>query len=151
MTTSEKVEIPWSDYVRLRLLYGIPNPLWRTNLPMIEKFIVEKRLKTVDPRDLIGDDPIPIMPVVVAHEYKNQVQEWLGESARAWLNLKPFPGGIKVAHLHFGDNLYRLDENQWAEFSGQVVQGLAKKLQGAGTVSVNDLIEVSDAVERSIG
>ncbi len=37
-------------------------------------------------------------------------------------------GGIKVSHVHFNDNIYLLNDEQWAKFSGNLIADASAKL-----------------------
>lgn len=57
-------------------------------------------------------------------------------------------GGIRIAHLHHAGQVYILNERQWADFSGKVMQGLTAKLGKVQKVGFEQLMEVADAVEK---
>jgi hypothetical protein len=57
-------------------------------------------------------------------------------------------GGIRAAHLHFGDDVYMLDETQWQTFSTGVLKDFAKKLNRVKGISFNQFVEVADAVNE---
>jgi hypothetical protein len=44
-------------------------------------------------------------------------------------------GGMKAAHLHFNNRIYLLDAEQWAKFSGSIIEQSKAKLEKTGKVS----------------
>ena len=55
--------------------------------------------------------------------------------------------GIRIAHLHFRNDVYLLDAVQWKAFSGKVLGEFSAKLSKASTVSFDQLLDLSDAVD----
>ncbi len=60
----------------------------------------------------------------------------------------PFPGGLKFPHFHLGDDIFRLDQKQWAAFSSMMVSEIKELLDGAGTLSFDQLSSMVEAAER---
>jgi hypothetical protein len=58
-----------------------------------------------------------------------------------------FPGGMRIAHLHFEDQVYTLTDEQWKTFAGQVMKEFQAKLGQVKTVTFDQLIGIADAVE----
>lgn len=56
-------------------------------------------------------------------------------------------GGIRVPHLHWKGDIYVLDEKQWSAFSGKLVKEYQEKLAKVSTVSFDQLIELSEAID----
>lgn len=118
--------------------FGIPADFWLKNIKMIEQVIREQKLAPVSAESL---PEMPLSPTSgVAME----------EKGKAALRIKPrpFPGGIRIPHLHFKGDIYLLNEKQWAEFSGKVVKDFQAKLSKANTVSFEQVIEISEAMDR---
>ncbi len=63
---------------------------------------------------------------------------------------RPWPGGIRGAHLHFKGDAYLLDEKQWGEFSQTILKNIQERLSGAKSVSFEQLMEASEAT-NSLG
>lgn len=55
-------------------------------------------------------------------------------------------GGIKGPHLHLGSKLFMLDQRQWQEFSTSVIKDCQQKLASADSISVTQLIDISESV-----
>lgn len=47
-------------------------------------------------------------------------------------------GGMKAAHLHFGKQIYLLNEEQWAKFAGGIITDAKAKLAKAKTVGFEE-------------
>jgi hypothetical protein len=62
-------------------------------------------------------------------------REALSEKALIDLGIR---GGIRVAHLHFDDRIYMLNEEQWAKFSGSIIADAKAKLEKAKTVGFEE-------------
>lgn len=75
-----------------------------------------------------------------------------GEAAAAKAGsfpIYPWPnGGMKIAHLHFGRDIYVLNERQWKDFSTQIMDSYKEKLSKVNVVNFDQLMEFSDAVEN---
>lgn len=125
-------------YWRWRWWVGLPRPFWAAKHFFIGRFIKEHGLKPIDQRDLVWDDPVPIAPIVDALPV---------EEARQIRWPRPFPGGLRFAHVHHGSELYALDREQWKVFSQEVMETVRDRITQAETVGFADLIELSDAVD----
>jgi hypothetical protein len=84
--------------------------------------------------------------------YEAQVVPFVGHfedqaHERIILRKIPFPGGLKIAHLHHGEHIYQLNETQWSEFSQAVVKGFQEKLSAAKSVNIEKLTALSEAIE----
>jgi hypothetical protein len=125
------------QYERLQLINGGRFDFWTTNVKFISQFIEKNRIKAIEKDNLIKDDPVPISPIRIeniAIELK-------------YLKPKPFPGGMRVPHLHFKDDIYLLNHEQWKDFSAMAVKNFQEKLAKVETVSFDKLMELSDAIE----
>ena len=59
----------------------------------------------------------------------------------------PAPGGLRIAHLHLGEQIFQLDRERWTSFSQTIVKGFHERIDQAGTVNVDQLIELSGAID----
>ncbi|HEX6083347.1 MAG TPA: hypothetical protein VF266_02410 [Thermoanaerobaculia bacterium] len=66
--------------------------------------------------------------------------------ALAALDINP-RGGMRVPHLHLGDEVYVVDRKRWAQFSQNVMKDLSEKMVHAGRVSYDELLSVAQAVD----
>jgi len=57
--------------------------------------------------------------------------------------IKPFPGGIPKAHLHFQGDVYLLNSAQWKEYSTLVMKDINVRLSGARSVNMAQLAALS--------
>jgi hypothetical protein len=124
-------------------LRGIPADLWLQHGRIVEGFIKEQKLKPVDPKFLVTKlEVLTAEPQAVASATA---------TAKARLNPIDIRGGIRIAHLHFQNNVYLLDAAQWKAFSGKVLEQFSAKLSKASTVSFDQLLDLSDAVDSIAG
>jgi hypothetical protein len=59
-------------------------------------------------------------------------------------------GGMKELHFHYGGDIYVLNQNQWNDFSRNLVSVFSRKLEGAKTISFDQATELAEIVD-SIG
>lgn len=125
-------------YWRWRWWIGLPRPFWIANQAHIGRFVEQHKLQPIDPRDLVWDDPVPVVRTEQPLEESDAVQiRWP----------RPFPGGLRFAHVHHFGELYALDDEQWKDFSGQIMDTVRERINNAGQVGLFDLVELSDAAD----
>ena len=116
-------------------LRGRPADLWLQHGRIVERFVKEAKLTPVDPEFLITKlEVLAGQPQAVA-------------TTRAKLQPIDIRGGIRIAHLHLRDDIFLLDAAQWKAFSGKVMGEFSAKLSKASTVSFDQLLDLSDAVD----
>lgn len=116
-------------------IVGRPAEIWVRYLDVVAEFVRSQKLAPIDRKHLIADDPIPIF----------QMAEQGGAELRA-LRPRPFPGGLRFAHLHLGEDVYRLGPEQWQDFSRRVVEDFRKRLDQAKTVNFDQLMQLSEGM-----
>jgi hypothetical protein len=121
-------------------LRGLPADLWLQHGRIVEGFIKEQKLKPVDSKFLVTKLEVLAGPSA-------QATATATATARAKLNPIDIRGGIRIAHLHFQNEVYLLDAAQWRAFSGKVMEQFSAKLSKASTVSFDQLLDLSDAVD----
>ena len=119
----------------LLLRNGGRREFWLTQLEQVGAFIKDKGLKPIDAKRLpIGTPAMPAETVMRSVD------------AQAVLMWDPRFGGWPLPHLHYGGEIYALNDQQWAEFSKTMMHGFATKLQNASRVTFNQLMGVSEGV-----
>lgn len=120
-------------------LRGRPADLWLQHSRIVERFIKEAKLTPVDQKFLVTKLEV----------LAGQPQAVATATATARGKLLPIDirGGIRIAHLHFRNDIYLLDAAQWKAFSGKVIGEFSAKLSKASTVSFDQLLDLSDAVD----
>jgi hypothetical protein len=58
-------------------------------------------------------------------------------AAKALIDLG-IKGGIRVAHLHFNDRIYLLNDEQWAKFSAGIIANAKARLAKVNAVSFEE-------------
>ena len=120
------------DYDRFIWIYGRPNPFWIINRQLIQEIIQE-----------YGLEPVP------AEHWQGLAAPLEGSKVSATqlrIDPKDFCGGMRIAHLHYAGELYELNPEQWAEFSNKIISNFQMKLDQTQAVTVESLLEVSDAI-----
>lgn len=120
------------------LWIGLPAPIWLTHLDSVRAFIKENRLEALDRRHFLADDPIPIVR-----------REREGE-ALAVLRRPPFPGGIRIPHLHFEGEIFTLSRQQWESFAEARLAEVRSRLADVQRVSFTELVHLSHAVDTLV-
>lgn len=105
---------------------------WLIQHKAVAKFIKQHKIPAVD-RELL-----PMADVHMPHE--------AAEDVNLFIKRIPFPGGIRIAHLHFKGELYLLTREQWREFSGAAIREFRQKMKQANDVNFSQLMEISEAV-----
>ncbi len=125
-------------YERLLLKNGGRFDFFTTHAKYIGEFIQMNKIKAIDRNHLIMEDPSPPGSPIQMENIAIEIK---------YLRPKPFPGGMKVAHLHFKDDVYLLNHEQWKEFSSKVVKNFQEKLAKIETVNFDKMMELSEAIE----
>ena len=56
-------------------------------------------------------------------------------------------GGKRFAHLHYRGEIYMLNREQWQSFTARVKDDLIDRLRTANTISVEQLLDLNDAID----
>jgi hypothetical protein len=115
-------------------LYGGPWEIWVKNVDRVGAFIKEQKLKAVAVEDL------PVHPHMTGEE--------IAANVKAAVRPRPFPGGMRCAHLHFRGGIYMLNQEQWKNFSGAMIRQYQEKLGSVGTVGFDELMDVAAGIEN---
>lgn len=59
-------------------------------------------------------------------------------------------GTMKAAHLHYKGNIYVLQPEQWAKFTGPILEKLKVKLNAAKTVNFGKMMDLSEAINEIV-
>lgn len=126
------------NYDMLILKNGGRFDFWITHVEIVRVFIEKQKLQPIS-QERIGQQ-------VSARSFKaGDKKAIVPEYYIPWPF--PFPGGIKVPHLHFGDDIYYLNNKQWREFSGTALKSLQDKFKNIGSVGYDGLMNLADAIE----
>ena len=102
---------------------GYPAPFWFRNINLIEKIIKE------------------LNPQMIPEKYVPK--------GSAEMNIKFDPGirgGNRGPHLHLGENMYILTDEQWKAFSDTIAAEFHSKLERANTIPVQDVMALDDVI-----
>ncbi|MCP5107631.1 MAG: hypothetical protein GY950_29860 [bacterium] len=126
-----------------RWLNGRPAEIWIGQLTVIENMIKEHDLKPLDAAHYPVADIMHHMSPIEAQMAQMETKT----AKRVGVPLpKPFPGGLRIPHMHYKDEIYLVDAKQWKDFSAKVISGLKDKLNKARSVSFDQLIEASAGI-----
>jgi len=129
----------------------IPRPKWLFGMPV--DFLVKhvhSAERLIDEYDL---HPVPqeFLPTEFSFEMQSGDMEELAAtkelSHRMWPRPIPFPGGMRIPHIHFVDKIYMFNDKQWRRFSKTVTAQMAEKLSKANRVSFEQVMELSSAID----
>lgn len=120
-----------------RWIYGIPAPFWLKNLKIIEDTIRVQKLRAVPSESIMTG---PLFASIPGEQ----------EKAIPKIGLRPFPGGIRIPHLHFKGDVFLLNEEQWTAFSGKVVKDFQAKLAKVQSVNFEQVMEMSEAIDTLV-
>ncbi len=114
-----------------RWWWGGPRDLWLKNAEAIKDIIT-------------NSEPIP---VETAHAQMLTIQS--ATETKLIPHRVPFPGGLRIPHLHFEGKVYAVKETTWREFSNKVIVDLQKRLDEAKNkaISFERLMELSEVAE----
>lgn len=116
-------------------IYGGKRPFFLKYAELIGKFIQENKLSPIE-SELIS----PTLNVA-------QMEE-IGISPLMMVYVDPGTiGGKKFAHFHYRGEIYLLDPSQWKEFTFQVKTDMLNKLQAANVISIEQIQDISDAID----
>ena len=72
------------------------------------------------------------------------------EDAPMMILPKDFPGGIRLAHVHYQGDIYLLKKEDWKAFSGKIIEDFRAKLATAKNINYDQLMKLSDAMQDII-
>ncbi|MCX6249865.1 MAG: hypothetical protein NTX61_03840 [Bacteroidetes bacterium] len=59
-------------------------------------------------------------------------------------------GGNKFAHLHYKDDVYLLNDEQWKTFSQQIMTTFNTIMTKAGTINFQQALKISEVISKEI-
>jgi len=120
--------------------FGRPAELWLSYRAVISKLITQFKLKP------LPAEAYPYLPM--AGEAGMAASAQMLESGRRAARFHwpiPFPGGMRIPHLHFDRDVYLVDQKQWNEFSQAVVQDIQKRLAAAKEVGFDQVVQLGES------
>ncbi|PKM43843.1 MAG: hypothetical protein CVV05_13395 [Gammaproteobacteria bacterium HGW-Gammaproteobacteria-1] len=120
---------------------GRPADIWLSHRDLVAGMIKKFNLKALE------IDAYPSMPAAAMPEAAVTATKSRSLAVEAKLRWpKPFPGGLRIPHLHYGADIYLLDRAQWKEFSGTVLREAAERIAKAKEISFEQTLELTEAV-----
>lgn len=130
--------------------FGRPADLWLLHNELISSFISKNKLKPLE------IDSYPAVPALAAADLAAVAPTTAVKTKSLALDIhripwpKPFPGGLRIPHLHFGPDIYLLDRARWKEFSSTVMRDVQARIANAKEISFEQAIELTEAA-NSLG
>lgn len=118
--------------------FGIPAQFWITYQVQVKEAVEQMELPLVDQQMLAARMP--------ASSFEMAEVEPL--ETRRIPRPRPLPGGLRFAHLHLGDDIYKLNREQWQKFSEGIVKDFKEKLDAVGTVSFRQVLELGEVMSE---
>lgn len=125
-----------------RWLNGRPAEIWISEIALVEKMIQQYKLNP------LGTEHYPVMELC---HYVGPLEGQVGHIPPRPKKIdivdpRPYPGGLRIPHLHFKNDVYLLTEEQWREFSSTVLKDLRAKLGKTRTITFDQLVETNAAI-----
>ncbi len=120
--------------------YGRPAELWLSHSHLAANLIKKHRLKALTP------DEFPFLPL--ADQLGGAVFAGRPESGKRAMAIRwplPFPGGIRIPHLHFKGDVYLVKAEQWREFSQAVVGDVQERLADTKGLGFDETLQLGQA------
>ncbi len=122
---------------------GRPADIWLSQRELVAATIKKFNLKALEV------DAYPYMPAAAAMPEAAAATTTKSRSLAVEAKLrwpKPFPGGLRIPHLHYGADIYLLDRAQWKEFSATVLREAVDRIAKAKEISFEQTLELTEAV-----
>ncbi|TAN62749.1 hypothetical protein EPN18_04130 [bacterium] len=103
-----------------RWTMGMWEPMWKDYVKVTEQFIRAEGLKESKLKITVNEAPLKFDP-------------------------KRFPG-IPVPHIHLGNKMYALNDQQWKTFTTQLNKEMAIKLNAVKPVDIAEIANISNAI-----
>jgi len=123
----------------LRWKWGGPRDFWLAKAELVGNFIENAGLKALESKHAPIDFSV-LQPDFAPRE--------ASAGARVLPRDPGIRGGVRTPHLHYAGGFYALNPRQWQEFTGIVMQDVIERVQSAGTVSFEQLLDVGEATAR---
>jgi hypothetical protein len=116
--------------------YGRPAELWLSYRSLISGFIKKNKLSPLPP------EAYPYFPLAGAAGTPNLAAE--SEATLKSLRVRwpiPFPGGMRVPHVHFDHDVYLMEPEQWNDFSNAIVKDISHRLADVSQLSFDSALQ----------
>ncbi len=116
--------------------FGRPRDFWTINLNAIKEMIESFKLTPAQIHDLPYRQEIQAMENMTVTAGKERVARH-----------PKFPGGMLIPHLHYGDNVYLVSDEDWQEISTQIKRNFMEKLDRANNLSFSQVMALSGVID----
>ncbi|MZP31041.1 hypothetical protein GTO91_15100 [Heliobacterium undosum] len=135
MAAKEKIPGPISGMIDPGPIAGLIGPALKDSVKQVEEFIHKHQIPSID-------------HLVTSYTMKGVDAKKLELPVDRHISLQLKNGGMKIPHLHLNDHIYVLNQEQWKEFSGIMLAKLRERINQTNSVSFEQLVELSSAVDK---
>ena len=122
--------------------YGMPPyDFWLQNEALITKIIKAHKLAPIDQSYFMKDNTF----VAAEAGLQKKGAKKKVEAKKLWP--RPFPGRMRIPHVHLKEEIYLLKDRQWREFTKEIVSVFQERLAQANNVSFEQVMKLSEAIE----
>ena len=118
-----------------------PYDFWLQNEALITKIIKAHKLAPIDQSYFMKDNTF----VAAEAGLQKKGAKKKVEAKKLWP--RPFPGGMRIPHVHLKEEIYLLKDRQWREFTKEIVSVFQERLAQANNVSFEQVMKLSEAIE----
>jgi hypothetical protein len=117
------------------IIAGKPVQFWSTYESEIGKFIADHKIVPLSKQSRVD---------IVSEGMKGPIVT-IGPSSTFWLF---WHGGMKNLHVHYKDEVYLLNQEQWNELTKPIIKNIKEKIQAANTLSFENTLVLTDVVNN---
>jgi hypothetical protein len=133
----------WFDW-RIR---GIPSDIWIRFSDSIGQLITKEKLTPDESRFLTTPNQVNFALTGQVAAAAPAVAE-TAKSKASVTEIFDIRGGIRAAHVHYKGSIYMLNDAQWKRFSTLVVNDFKTKLEAAGAIGFDQVLDISEAAAK---
>jgi hypothetical protein len=129
------------SYVLDWRIRGIPSDIWVRFADAIGQLVQKEKLTAVDMRYVTT-------PNQASFAFASRAAQAMAETTRAKATateIYDIRGGMKAAHVHYKGAIYMLSDTQWKRFTTLVVNDFKARLEAAGTIGFDQVVDISEA------
>jgi hypothetical protein len=126
----------WLVFKYLRWDHGIPAEIWMRYARQNAAFVKEYGIQPASAESLPAPEAMSFA--------STPGQRPASELER--LRPRPYPGGIRTPHLHIGEDIYLLTQEQWKKYSEKAVSAFRESLTNVQSVNFQQFMALSEAL-----
>ena len=114
--------------------------------PLSQKYFMAefpKRIAEVEKLEMAGGSTVEMAGSVVEKDI-----DWDDIPRKFWP--RPFPGGMRIPHVHLDGEIYMLKDEHWKELTEKVINKFRTKLANMKTVNFEQMMKLSAAFDEVV-